>query len=74
METWIHKPIKYWVPSIATSAIAIYKGEKFKEWNGDALITSLRDEFEKIQLKVTNLLTKKLFSKGKLEELGYKDT
>jgi len=31
------------VPSIATSAITIYKGEEFKEWNGHALITSLKD-------------------------------
>ena len=28
----------------ATSAITIYKGEEFKEWNGHALITSLKDQ------------------------------
>ena len=38
------KAIKYWVPSIATSAITIYKGDEFKEWNGNALITSLKDK------------------------------
>jgi len=38
------KAIQYWVPSIATSAITIYKGKEFSEWNGDALITSLRDQ------------------------------
>ena len=38
------KAIKYWVPSIATSAITIYKGNEFKEWNGQALITSLKDK------------------------------
>ena len=38
------KAIYYWVPSIATSAITIYKGEEFKEWNGHALITSLKDQ------------------------------
>ena len=37
------KAIKYWVPSIATSAITIYKGKEFEEWNGHALITSLKD-------------------------------
>ena len=37
------KAIHYWVPSIATSAITIYKGKEFKEWNGLALITSLKD-------------------------------
>ena len=38
------KAIKYWVPSIAISAMTIYKGEAFKEWNGNALITSLKDQ------------------------------
>ena len=31
------------MPSIATSAITIYKGDEFKEWNGFALVTSLKD-------------------------------
>ena len=38
------KAIQYWVPSIATSAITIYKGKEFSEWNGHALITSLKDK------------------------------
>jgi quinoprotein glucose dehydrogenase len=38
------KAIHYWVPSIATSAITIYRGNEFKEWNGHALITSLKDK------------------------------
>ena len=38
------KAIKYWVPSIATSAITIYDGKEFREWNGKALITSLKDQ------------------------------
>ena len=51
------KPIKYWVPSIAVSAILIYKGNEFREWNGDALITSLKDKsLIKIYLSfITNL-------------------
>jgi quinoprotein glucose dehydrogenase len=38
------KAIHYWVPSIAASAITIYKGKEFNEWNGHALITSLKDK------------------------------
>jgi quinoprotein glucose dehydrogenase len=38
------KAIQYWVPSIAASAIIIYKGKEFNEWNGEALITSLKDK------------------------------
>ena len=32
------------MPSIATSAITIYKGKEFSEWNGHALVTSLKDQ------------------------------
>ena len=38
------KAIQYWVPSIAASAITIYKGKEFNDWNGHALITSLKDK------------------------------
>ena len=32
--------------------MTIYKGERFKEWNGDALITSLKDQsLRKIKFK-----------------------
>ncbi|MDB2341379.1 PQQ-dependent sugar dehydrogenase [Candidatus Pelagibacter bacterium] len=43
-EPGFTKAIQYWVPSIATSAITIYKGREFEEWNGHALITSLKDK------------------------------
>ena len=38
------KAIQYWVPSIAASAITIYKGKEFEEWNGHALVTSLKNK------------------------------
>ena len=38
------KAIHYWVPSIAVRAITIYNGKEFSEWNGHALITSLKDQ------------------------------
>jgi glucose/arabinose dehydrogenase len=43
-EPGFTKAIHYWVPSIAASAITIYDGKEFKEWNGKALITSLKDQ------------------------------
>src|SRR6056300_355683 len=43
-EPGFTKAIQYWVPSIAASAITIYDGKEFKEWNGKALITSLKDQ------------------------------
>ena len=59
------KAIKYWVPSIAVSSMIIYKGNEFKEWNGDALITSLRDQsLRKIKFKSNQLIDEKIIFKG----------
>jgi quinoprotein glucose dehydrogenase len=61
------KAIKYWVPSIAASSMIIYKGSEFREWNGDALITSLRDQsLRKIKFKEGKLLNEKIIFKGKI--------
>ena len=58
------KAIKYWVPSIAVSSMIIYKGDEFKEWNGDALITSLRDKsLRKIKFKDNKFLDEKVIFK-----------
>ena len=55
------KAIKYWVPSIAVSAMSIYKGKTFKEWNGDALITSLKDQsLRKIKFKKNEFVNEKI--------------
>ena len=59
------KAIKYWVPSIAVSAMTIYKGETFKEWNGEALITSLKDQsLRKIRFNKSNFIDEKILFKG----------
>ena len=61
------KAIKYWVPSIAVSAMVIYKGETFKEWNGDALITSLKDQsLRKIKFKNNEFISEETIFKGKI--------
>ena len=61
------KAIQYWVPSIATSAIAIYKGNEFKEWNGHALITSLKDKsLRKLIFKNTSSIKEEIIFKDKI--------
>ena len=61
------KAIKYWVPSIAVSAMTIYKGDTFKEWNGDALITSLKDQsLRKIKFKKDQLINEKIIFQGNI--------
>tara|TARA_B100001059_G_scaffold227287_1_gene256899 strand:+ start:15750 stop:16817 length:1068 start_codon:yes stop_codon:yes gene_type:complete len=61
------KAIKYWVPSIAVSSMVIYKGKEFKEWNGDALITSLRDQsLRKIKFKDNKFINEETIFKDKI--------
>ena len=61
------KAIIYWVPSIAVSAMTIYKGKTFKEWNGDALITSLKDQsLRKIKFKDNKLVNEEIIFRGNI--------
>ena len=61
------KAIHYWVPSIATSAITIYKGDEFKEWSGHALVTSLRDQsLRKLIFKDVNEVKEDIIFKDKI--------
>ena len=61
------KAIKYWVPSIATSAITIYKGQEFESWEGHALITSLKDQsLRKLIFKDLSNVKEDLIFKNKI--------
>ncbi len=61
------KAIKYWTPSIAVSAIAIYKGKEFKTWNGHALITSLKDKsLRKLIFNESSFINEEVIFKDKI--------
>ena len=61
------KAIKYWVPSIAVSAMTIYKGDTFKEWNGHALITSLKDQsLRKLKFDKMRVIHESIIFKGNI--------
>ena len=61
------KAIKYWVPSIAVSAMTIYQGETFKEWNGEALIASLKDQsLRKIKFDKSDFINEEIIFKGNI--------
>ena len=61
------KAIQYWVPSIAVSAITIYKGKEFQNWNGDALITSLKDKsLRKVVFNDLNNIDEQIIFKDKI--------
>ena len=55
------------MPSIAVSSMIIYKGDEFKDWNGDALITALRDQsLRKIKFKNNEFLNEKIIFKDNI--------
>jgi len=61
------KPITYYVPSIATSACLIYRGKEFPDWNGHALITSLREQsLRKIIFKDNKLIQEDIIFEKKI--------
>ena len=73
------KAIYYWIPSIATSAIAIYKGKEFNDWNGHALVTSLKDRsLRKLIFKDANEVKEDIIFKDKIGRIRdikiHKDT
>ena len=36
------QPVHYWSPSIATSSLLFYTGDKFPDWKGNAFVSSLK--------------------------------
>ena len=47
--------------------MTIYKGETFKEWNGNALIASLKDQsLRKIKFKDNEFISEETVFKGKI--------
>jgi glucose/arabinose dehydrogenase len=47
----MEQPLMYWVPSIAPSGLAIYRGDVFPEWQGDLFVGALVDrEVRRIDL------------------------
>lgn len=40
----LEQPLFFYVPSLAISPITVYRGEMFKEWDGDLLVGALRGQ------------------------------
>mgnify|MGYP006140281059 CR=1 FL=1 len=44
IQIGMEQPLHFWVPSIATSGLMVYTGDKFPEWHGDIFAGGLRGE------------------------------
>ena len=62
------KTLYTWTPSIAVSAVQIYKGLEFPEWNNHILVTSLKDQTLRklIFLSDGNIGDEKILFKSKI--------
>ena len=59
------RPIKYYVPSIATSACLIYSGDEFPEWKGQALIASLKHQsLRRLKFEENNFIEEEILFKN----------
>lgn len=47
----IEAPLHNWTPSIATSGLAFYDGEKFPEWKNDFFVGGLRGGLHRLRLR-----------------------
>jgi glucose/arabinose dehydrogenase len=47
----IEPPVHYWVPSIATSGLAFYSGDRFAKWRGQLFAGGLYGMVVRLQLE-----------------------
>ena len=40
----MERPVRFWVPSIATSGLMVYTGDKFPMWRNNIIVGSLAGE------------------------------
>lgn len=63
----LEQPVYYWVPSIATSGLALYTGELFRGWSGNLLVGGLAGaHIERLVLKNGEVVAKERL----LDDLG----
>ena len=59
------KPLLSWVPSIAPSNILFYRGNEFKNWMGDLLVTSLKFRMLiKLKIDNNNVISEEIILRG----------
>ena len=64
------KTLYTWVPSIAVSAVQIYQGDEFKEWNNHILMTSLKDQsLRKLEFQKDAVRNEKVIFKNEIGRL-----
>lgn len=59
------QPVHYWVPSIATSSLLFYTGDKFPVWKGNAFVSSLVfGQLARLEMKNNKVIKEERLLKG----------
>ena len=54
----MEQPLRYWVPSIGPSGLALYAGDDFPDWEGDVLLGSLIDrQVRRLELEAGQVIS-----------------
>ena len=61
------QPVHYWVPSIATSSLLFYTGDKFPNWKGNAFVGSLKfGQLARLEIKDNKVIKEERLINGKV--------
>lgn len=61
----MEEPLFYWVPSIAPSGMAIVSSKKYKDWEGNVLVGSLKFQYlERLELKKGKVVKREKLLEG----------
>lgn len=69
-RTGVEDPLHYWVPSIAPSGLAIYRGSRFPKWRDNLFLGAMADRSVGEQLYRIDLKTKPIHQESMLSTLG----
>jgi aldose sugar dehydrogenase len=61
------QPVHHWVPSIATSSLLFYTGDKFPDWKGNAFVGSLKfGQIARLEMKDNKVVHEERLVNGKV--------
>jgi len=61
----MEQPVHFWVPSIATSGLLIYTGDRFPEWKGNVFVGGLSgQQLARLTLQGTEVVNEETLVKG----------
>ena len=65
----IEPPVHYWVPSIATSGLLFYTGERFPRWRGSAFVGGLASQqLSRLEMDGNRVVSEEVLLKGVLNQ------